>query len=222
MPSGASGKIFSFYGQGPAPHREDPQIRRRTEQFGHERGARVDEMLEPVDDEQELALPEMVEEDLALRAARVVGQFEGRGERVLDQLRLAHRGEVHPPDGVAAQVPRGQGGRSRGEAGLADSAGTGHGDQASRLESPRELREFVGPTDEAVELEGEVAGRGGTLGPVGRAQFASHQVRSVLSRKRSVQSVRATPPAASGNPVRSADPGAIGSGDDFSMFRKRC
>lgn len=63
-------------------------------------------MLEPVEDQQELTLGEMVDKDLARRFRRLVRQAEGRDDRVLDEVRLAHRGQFHPPSPVADLGPR--------------------------------------------------------------------------------------------------------------------
>lgn len=87
--------------QRPAPHGQHPQPRRTPQQLGHQRGAHVHQVLEPVEDQQELALGEMVGKDLARRFRRVIRQVEGLDHRVLDEFRLTHRGEFHAPSPVA-------------------------------------------------------------------------------------------------------------------------
>lgn len=67
------------------------------QQLAHQRGARVHQMLEPVHDQQELTLGEMVEEQRAGRPRRLVRQREGLHERVRDEIRIAHGGQFHPP-----------------------------------------------------------------------------------------------------------------------------
>lgn len=57
--------------QRPAAHGEHRQPRRMPQQLAHQRGARVHRMLEPVDDQQELTLGEMVEERRAGRPRRL-------------------------------------------------------------------------------------------------------------------------------------------------------
>ena len=170
-----------------------------------------------------------LDQHLALVGARCGPSAPGpRPTAWSTQVRVAHRGQLDQPArrrGSRSCHPPAPPRARRG--GTCPRPPTpGHRDQPGRCQQPGEPAEFGGAPDERVEFQGQIAGRRRSSGSrAGRVR--SHGTRSVLTREHSVQSLRATP--APRRPVMrygAAASGAIGSGDDFSMFgqavRERC
>ncbi|MDQ0944831.1 hypothetical protein QFZ67_006536 [Streptomyces sp. V1I1] len=87
-----------------AAHGEHLEAGRAAQQVAYEPGAFVDEILEPVQDEQELTSGEVIEEDVARGPAGLVGDAERLDQGVGHQFRVAEGGELGEPDTVAVPI----------------------------------------------------------------------------------------------------------------------
>ncbi len=86
--------------QRPPPHREHPQPRHPPEQLGHQLGAYLHQVLEPVEHQEELTLRQMPEQRLTRQPRGVVRQPQRLHDREVHEFRVAHRRQLHPPDAV--------------------------------------------------------------------------------------------------------------------------
>ncbi len=153
--------------------------RQPPQQLGRQLGTGVHQMLEPVQDQQDRTAGEMLQQGLAGGADGVVGQPQRLRDRVLDELRIAHRCQFHPP-GTRLPV----GGGPRGQPGLADPADPRDGHQPGPAEGAGQLGEFGRAPDERGQFQGRIA--------VGEGIWAlrtSHRTRSVLKCVHCVQSL---------------------------------
>jgi len=96
--------------QRPAAHGEHGEPRHPAEQVGHQLGAGLDEMLEPVEDQQELTarLAQTREQRLARQPRGVVRQPQRVHHRVVHELRITHRRQLHAPRPRTERGPRRQ------------------------------------------------------------------------------------------------------------------
>nr|BFE81668.1 hypothetical protein GCM10020093_042690 [Planobispora longispora] len=126
------------------------------QQVLEERGAGVHEVLAGVDDQQDLAVPEPLDQRLVGRPRGLVGDPEGRGDRVPDHPLILQAGQIGEPHAVAELVSY-HVRDAQGGAGLPDAADAGHGDEAVLAQLLAKCRQQPGASHEAGELVGEIA-----------------------------------------------------------------
>jgi hypothetical protein len=134
-------------------------------------------LLEVVRDLEELAVAEVVAQDLQHGAAGRLGHAQGPGQDRGDQPGVGHRGQVGEEGAVTEAGPQPLG-DVEGQAGLAGPAGAGEGEQPGLAEEPHGLGGLVLPAHERGELGRQVA-RPGVQRPGGREvgrQPGDHQV----------------------------------------------
>ena len=129
---------------------EDGEVRARGDERG-QLGRRRDDLLEVVDEEQELALADVLGE--------AVAGAHGPGDRLADERRVAERGEADP-DGAGAEVGDERGAGLERQAGLPGAAGAGQREEPRAAGDPREHRlELLLPADEGARRPREVRAR---------------------------------------------------------------
>ena len=86
-------------------------------------------------------------------------------KRLDHELRALDLGELHPPNAIGEMPPE-LVSRVERESALADPALAGHRDRARHRKQPPDLQQLPTPSDEAAELDREVARRR-SLAPAG-------------------------------------------------------
>jgi hypothetical protein len=132
------------------------QPRRRPQQRLDEHRARVDQVLASVEDQQQPFVRQVIGEQVDAVARRLVGQAEGLGHRLGDELGIAQPGQLDQPGAVGegATLP---GGDAERQPRLADAAHPGHGDEPGVFEEQLGLAQFALSPDELRHLGGQVA-----------------------------------------------------------------
>ncbi len=113
------------------------------------------EMLAGVEDQQQPLAPQVIEDGGAGRAGIAPVQPEALGHRHRQQGRVGQAGELDQAGAVGVAVGR-VGRRPQRQPGLADAAGTGHGDVPPAPQQAGQRRELVRPPDERGELGREL------------------------------------------------------------------
>ncbi len=90
--------------QGLAARREELESRAGLHELLREVGARVDQVLAVVENHEELAVPDELDERLDHRAAGLLHDSEYRGHRLRHQARIGHRRKFDEPDAVGKLV----------------------------------------------------------------------------------------------------------------------
>ena len=135
--------------------REQDDVRAAAQQRVGELGARVDEMLAVVQQHQQAALADRLDERGEQRPARLAVHAEHAGDGDGDEIGIVQRGEIrepHPVPGPVQQPGRGL----QAEPGLARAARAGQRDQPGAAEQAAHLGELGVPADEARHLRREV------------------------------------------------------------------
>ena len=145
-------EVFLREGQPVAARREDPDAGRAVQQSRRQLRAGGQQMLAVVEDQEQSAVPQLLDQRVQGRLFGVVVQAErvGRGER--DERRVVQAGEVCEADAVGER-PLDAGGDPPGQPRLADAAGSGQRDQSCGGQQPPPLGQFVPPVDEAGRLD---------------------------------------------------------------------
>ena len=151
----------------PAAH-QDTQITGVAQQFRHHRGRRQ-QVLEVVQDDQELAISQVISEMLDQRPASGVRQPDALGDRRKNQPGVCDRrqpDEIDPIRIFACQ-PRGE---FDAKTRLAAATGAGQREQAAGLQQAPCLCQLPLPADETRQRPGHAAGTVGQDPARGRAQ----------------------------------------------------
>ena len=136
--------------------REQGHARRLAEHALGERRARVDEVLAGVEDEQHLAVAQVVQDSRALGGPVPFRQPQARRHRGGELRRIAQLRQLGDPGAVPVPL-RGQRGRAQADPGLADPRRPDGGHQPGGLQERGEPGEFGLPADEPGELSGQQA-----------------------------------------------------------------
>lgn len=135
---------LSGHGQRLPAGGHDPQVRAVAQHGFDEGGDRLDEVLAVVQHDEDVAGPEVADEQVGGppgRGAAFHAQVQRVGDRVDQYLGLGHRGEADQP-GAVAEPGRGGAGRLDAQCGLACTAGPDQRDQpgvAQQIERPGQL-----------------------------------------------------------------------------------
>jgi hypothetical protein len=113
------------------------------------------EVLAGVEDEQQPPAAQVIEDRGAGGAGVAAVQPEALGRRHREQRRIGQAGEVDQASAVGVAVGR-VGGRAQRQPGLADPAGTGHGDVPPAAQQAGQRGEFFRPADERGNLGREL------------------------------------------------------------------
>ena len=133
-----------------------------------QRGARGDQVLAVVEDQQREPPGELGAEAFEGRALGREGEPERGGGRGRHQRRVAQARQLHEPDAVAARVhPRARG--LEAETGLARAAGAGEREQAVAVEQTGDLPQLAVAADEARQRDRQVVTSRLGRSPAGRA-----------------------------------------------------
>nr|WP_159058837.1 hypothetical protein [Streptomyces caeruleatus] len=145
-------EVFLGEAEAVAAGGEDPYAGRAVQQRGGELGAGRQQVFAVVDQQQQSAVPQPFHQRAERWPRGVVVQVErvGGGER--DERGVVQAGEVHEADAVGEGAPY-RGRDARGEAGLADAARAGQGDQPCPGQQFTSGGEFAAPVDEAGRLD---------------------------------------------------------------------
>ena len=129
--------------QGGPAGRQDRQARAPDQQVRGHRG-RIEQVLEVVEDEQELAIAQQGSQTVDRGPPAAVDHPEDAGDGWSDEVGLAD-GREGDEDGAIGEVVAQVGGHPEGEGGLADAAGPGQRDEpdAALLEQGRNRRHLV-------------------------------------------------------------------------------
>jgi hypothetical protein len=135
---------------------EDGEVGTGAQQIGDER-CRVEDVLEVVQDQQRLPLPEELAQALLRRPRGRLPRTESLGDGRGNQDRIADRGEGNEPDAIGELGGDLLGDPDR-QPRLADPARTGQGDQADAgpAEQGDDRRDLPLPADEAGERQRQV------------------------------------------------------------------
>ena len=114
-------------------------------------GARVEQVLAGVQDQQQPLVPQVLEQRVEGGPRVLLGQAEHARDRVRQQQRVAQAGLLDDPHAVGVVAGR-LGRRAQRHPGLADAARPDHGHQPAALEHGGNLRQFALPADEVGEL----------------------------------------------------------------------
>lgn len=135
-----------------AARREDADAGRTVQQRGRQLRAGGQQMLAVVEDQEQSAVAQLLDQRVQGRLFGVVVQAErvGRGER--DERRVVQAGEVREAHAVRER-PLDPGGDPPGQPRLADAAGSGQRDQSCGGQQPPPFGQFVPPVDEAGRLD---------------------------------------------------------------------
>ena len=140
-----------------ATGRHDDQIGASRQQLRSQRDDRVEDVLAVVDDEQDRAVRELVDERGDPRPVALERQLEGATDRGRDVVAVRHAGQLHEPHPVGPAGTRQLAMRELdGQAGLAGPAGSGQREQPRTVEQSAELTQFPMATHEARRQGGEV------------------------------------------------------------------
>ena len=112
-------------------------------------------MLAVVEDEQDLAGAQVLDDELDVRLGLPFTDAEHVGDGLDDQGGVADRRELDQPHAVAVRADLRRGGLDR-EPGLARPAGTGQGQGSGAVQEPFDLPDLAFATDEAAQLDGQV------------------------------------------------------------------
>ncbi len=142
-----------------AAGRQHPHPGAAGAQFVDDRRGRGDHVLTVVEHDQHPAVGQMVGDAVQQGPVGPAGEFEGPGERRLDQFG-ADRGEVDEPHAVGELRTRDVPDLDR-ESRLADPARTDQGDERVADQIGGEAGDVVGSTDQRRPATGQAAGPGG-------------------------------------------------------------
>jgi hypothetical protein len=134
---------------------EDPQPRRRLEQFPGQPGAGLDEVLAGVEHEQDFPVRQVRRELSERVAGRLVRQAEHRRHGARQQLGVAQRGQLDQPAAVREGFP-GQAGGTQRQAGLAHAARAAQRDQPVPFDRVRDRGKLPPPADEPGDLSRKI------------------------------------------------------------------
>ena len=159
---------------------DQPQRRCLPEQRVGEHGARVEEVLAVVEDDEHLAGRDVVDQPGDRPAAGFVAKAERRHDRLRHELRITHAGKLDQPRTIgdaAGEVAR----DAEGEAGLADAPGPDEGHESGPGQGRLDVLDVPTPADERRELGGQISG-GGSSPPrqdAGRAGVSDRSKRGI-------------------------------------------
>ncbi len=146
-----------------AQHRAagDQQLEPRGLEQAGDGGGGVNHLLEAVQEEQDLLPGQVVAQPIGQSTARRLVQAQRLGDRGEHERGVAHGGEGDEDDAVGEGVAQGAGDFD-GQAGLADAAGAGAGDERDLGTAQQRLQrgDFVGPADQGLMGERQVRRRG--------------------------------------------------------------
>src|SRR5215470_1122938 len=161
---------------------------RGSQYIGYELGDRFKQMLAVIHHEQELLAPQVGQQECEWFGGRLVPQVKRRHGSVAHERLIRDFCKLDEP-GAAAETPAKVGGEQHRQARLADPAGSDEAYQSGVAELPPDLRELAAASDEASDLDWDVAGA-----PDGPSHHrtvygsAAESVRSALT-----ESVRSAP-----------------------------
>lgn len=112
-------------------------------------------MLAVVEDDERLALPEVLDDRVEERAAALLADLEDVGDLLDDQRAVPERRELHEPDAVGEPVSE-RPGRLHREPRLPASARAAQGDEADLAQEPADVVDLPLAADEAAERDREV------------------------------------------------------------------
>jgi transposase len=145
---------------------QHPQPRRRAQQQPHQLRACLQHVLTVVEQQQQLTAAQELNQDLGDRPVGLVVEVQRLHHGVSDQLRSAHRRQVHLPHPVD-EGPANIGGHPHRQASLARPTRPGQHHQPRRSQQPSDLRDLLTAAHETSQL-GREATRARTLAGRGR------------------------------------------------------
>lgn len=150
--------LLARHVQGDACSDQAGKVRTATEQLGNDRAC-ADHLLEVVEDEEDVALADLVRHEVDGRAGRVVHQPQRPGDRRRDQIRVADRLQGDEPHPVRMAL-RGRRRDLEREPGLAGPAGSGERQQPGALEQGGGLGDLPLAPDERGQLRRQIVRSG--------------------------------------------------------------
>ncbi|MFC6542474.1 hypothetical protein ACFQES_37805 [Nonomuraea salmonea] len=137
---------------------EDRQPGRGDQQRACGPRAVVDEVLAGVEDQEQVAVGEILAEHLHHRPRRPVREGQRLGDRVRQQRALVERRQRDVPGAVRVRRPHAGGGPER-QPGLADARGAGQRHHAELTAQPADPGQLATPAHQAGHLRRQIAGR---------------------------------------------------------------
>ena len=136
---------------------QDDEIGAPRQELGGQRHDGVEDVLAVVENEQDRAARELVDERRDPRPVALEGEVESAADRRRDAVTVRHACQLHEPHPVRPARARHLTVRQLdGQAGLACAAGAGEREQARPVEHPAQLGQFTMTTDEARRQRGQV------------------------------------------------------------------
>jgi hypothetical protein len=129
----------------------------RPEQDVGQHGARVDQVLAGIQDQQHPLVAQVLDDRVELGPGFGAGQSEAGRDGVRQQLGIVQPGQLDQARAIgelAGQLSRG----AQRDTGLADAAGAGDRDQPGAAQQAAELGQLPLPSDEPGDLEGQLTG----------------------------------------------------------------
>ena len=126
-----------------------------VQQLFDELGARFNQVLAVVDDQQQFLVAQVVQQQLVQRHAHLFAQAEDRGDGALDQRRIGDGRQLRDPDAVWKEM-QGLCGDLQGEARLPGAARPDEREQAAGLKPLARLLQLMLAADERGDLDRQV------------------------------------------------------------------